>query len=89
MKKKIILTDEEKILLSRLYKLDRKISAYMMHHKNESMNYLLPKTDFIKKANDLYSEMDNKLIMISLERTKFTQNLVDLKKYKINIENDN
>ncbi len=77
-KDRVILNDQEKILLSRLYKLDRQIGAYMMHHKNISMNKLIPQTDFIKKANDLYRMMDKKLIDISLERTRYTQNLVDL-----------
>lgn len=77
-KDRVILNDQEKILLSRLYKLDRQIGAYMMHHKNISMNKLIPQTDFIKKANDLYKMMDKKLIDISLERTRYTQNLVDL-----------
>lgn len=75
------LNDEEKILLSRLYKLDRKINAFMIHHKNESMNKIIPQTDFIKKTHELYSMMSYKLIKISLERTKFTQNLVDIKRY--------
>ena len=77
-KDRVILNDQEKILLSRLYKLDRQIGAYMMHHKNISMNKLIPQTDFIKKANGLYRMMDKKLIDISLERTRYTQNLVDL-----------
>ncbi len=77
-KNRVILNDQEKILLSRLYKLDRQIGAYMMHHKNISMNKLIPQTDFIKKANDLYRMMDKKLIDISLERTRYTHNLVDL-----------
>ena len=74
------LNDQEKILLSRIYKLDRQISAFMMHHKEMSMNKLLPKTDFIKKANELYSLMDRKLIEISLKETKHTQNLASLDK---------
>ena len=77
-KDRVILKKQKKILLSRLYKLDRQIGAYMMHHKNISMNKLIPQTDFIKKANDLYRMMDKKLIDISLERTRYTQNLVDL-----------
>lgn len=78
--KKEILNDNEKIMLSRIYKLDRQIGAYMMHHKKMSMNKLLPTTDFIKKANLLYNEMDKKLIEISLKQTKYTQNLVDMEK---------
>ena len=79
-KRKEILNDQERILLSRLYKLDRQINAFILHHKNMSMNKLLPKTDFIKKANMLYNEMSYKLINISLRETKYTHNLVDLKK---------
>lgn len=79
MYKKEVLTDNEKILLSRLYKLDRQIKAFMLHHKSMSMNKLLPSTDFIKKANLLYSEMSKKLINISLHETKYTHNLVDIK----------
>ena len=79
--KRIVLSDQERILLSRLYKLDRQIESFMMHHKGVSMNKLLPQTDFIKKANDLYSIMDKKLINISLERTKYTHNLVDIKQF--------
>ena len=78
--KKEILTDQEKILLSRLYKLDRQLEAFIIHHKDMSMNKMLPKTDFIKKANLLYNEMNKKLIDISLKQTKYTHNLVDIKK---------
>ena len=74
------LNDQEKIMLSRLYKLDRKIDTFMQNHSKMSMNELLPKTDFIKKANELYQIMSPKLIKISLERTKHTQNLVDIAK---------
>jgi hypothetical protein len=74
------LCDSEKIMLSRIYKLDRQIGAYMLHHKNMSMNKLLPTTDFIKKANLLYRQMSKKLIEISLKQTKYTHNLVDMKK---------
>lgn len=74
-----ILDDQEKIMLSRIYKLDRQIGAYIIHHKDMSMNKLLPKTDFIKKANMLYNEMSKKLIDISLKETKYTHNLVDMK----------
>ena len=77
-RKKEVLNDQEKILLSRIYKLDRRIGAFMMHHKNASMNKLLPQTDFIKKANDLYSIMSKKLINISLLETKYTHNIVNL-----------
>ena len=79
-KKREILSDKERILLSRIYKLDRQINAFMMHHKGISMNKLLPQTDFIKKANLLYEEMSNKLIEISLKQTKYTQNLVYIDK---------
>ena len=78
--KREILGDSEKIMLSRIYKLDRQIEAYMLHHKNMSMNKLLPTTDFIKKANLLYGQMSKKLIEISLKQTKYTHNLVDMKK---------
>ena len=74
------LTDGERILLSRIYKLDRQIEAFYTHHKGESMNKLLPKTDFIKKANELYQLMNDNLIEISLKRTKYTQKLVNLEK---------
>ena len=77
-RKKEILNDNEKILLSRIYKLDKQIKAFMIHHKDESMNKLLPKTDFIKKANDLYNKMSKKLIEISLKQTKYTHNLVNI-----------
>lgn len=76
--KKGLLGDSEKIMLSRIYKLDRQIGAYMMHHKNISMNKLLPTTDFIKKAYLLYNEMEKKLIEISLKQTKYTQKIVDM-----------
>ena len=74
------LSDEERILLSRLYKLDRQIETYQNNHKNESMNKLLPKTDFILKVNTLYQMMSFSLIEISMKRTKYTNNLVDIKK---------
>ena len=74
------LTDKEKILLSRIYKLDRQIDTFMRNHQSFSMNKLLPQTDFIKKANNLYQEMNENIIKISLKKTKYTQNLVDLKK---------
>ena len=48
-KNTIILTDEEKILLSRIYKLDKKIATFMRNHANESMNKLIFQTDFVKK----------------------------------------
>ena len=48
------LNDQEKILLSRIYKLDKQIETYIKNHKNEDMNKLIPKTDFIKKSNELY-----------------------------------
>lgn len=76
--KKEILTDQEKILLSRLYKLDRQLEAFIIHHKDMSMNKLIPKTDFIKKAYALYQEMNSKLIMISQKQTKHIHRLVDL-----------
>ena len=76
--RKEILNDEEKKLLSRIYKLDRQIGSFIIHHKNMSMNKLLPQTDFIKKLNLLYNEMSKKLINISLKETKYTHNLVDL-----------
>ncbi len=79
-RKREILSDQEKILLSRIYKLDRQIGAFVIHHKNMSMNKLLPQTDFIKKANILYNEMNLKLINISLKETKYTHNLVDMQK---------
>ena len=83
-RKREILSDQEKILLSRIYKLDRQIGSFIIHHKNMSMNKLLPQTDFIKKANNLYNEMSIKLINISLKETKYTHNLVDLKKILAN-----
>ena len=75
------LPDNDKILLSRIYKLDRQIETYMNNHQNMSMNHLLPKTNFIKKANIIYQEMNEPLIKISLKKTKYTQNLVDINKY--------
>ena len=75
------LSDKEKILLSRVYKLDRQIDTFMKNHQNMSMNKLLPQTDFIKKAHLLYQEMDNKLIKISLNKTKHLQNLVNINEY--------
>ena len=80
MYRRQILNDNEKILLSRIYKLDRQKGAFVIHHKDMSMNKMLPKTDFIKKANLLYNEMSKKLIDISLKQTKYTHNLVDIKK---------
>ena len=77
-RKKEILSDNEKILLSRIYKLDRQIKAFVIHHKDESMNKLLPQTDFIKKASELYNQMSKKLIDISLRETKYTHNIVNL-----------
>lgn len=77
-----ILSDKERILLSRIYKLDFQIGKYMKSHKDKSMNELLPKTDFIKKANELYNEASLEVINISLERTRFTQNLVNINKIK-------
>ena len=76
-----VLPDKDRILLSRIYKLDRQIETYMKNHENMSMNKLLPKTDFIKKANNLYQEMNENIIKISLKKTKYTQNLVDINKY--------
>lgn len=75
------LSDNERILLSRLYKLDKKIGNFMEHHPNESMNKLIPKTDFIVKCNQIYNLMSKDLIKISLQRTKYTDKLVDIKKY--------
>ena len=72
------LPDKDRILLSRIYKIDRQIETYMNNHQNISMNKLLPKTDFIKKINNLYSEMSSDLIKISLKKTKYTQNLVNI-----------
>ena len=76
-----VLPDKDRILLSRIYKLDRQIETYMKNHEDMSMNKLLPKTDFIKKANNLYKEMNENIIKISLKKTKYTQNLVDINKY--------
>ena len=76
-----VLPDKDRILLSRIYKLDRQIETYMKNHEDMSMNKLLPKTDFIKKANNLYQEMNENIIKISLKKTKYTQNLVDINKY--------
>lgn len=76
-----VLPDKDRILLSRIYKLDRQIETYMKNHENMSMNKLLPKTDFIKKANNLYQEMNEDIIKISLKKTKYAQNLVDINKY--------
>ncbi len=82
MKEKVVLSSKERILLSRIYKLDRQINTFMMNHRDKSMNELIPQTDFIKKAYDLYSQMNQELIDISLKKTKYTQNLVDLRKFK-------
>ena len=76
-----VLPDKDRILLSRIYKLDRQIETYMKNHEDMSMNKLLPKTYFIKKANNLYQEMNENIIKISLKKTKYTQNLVDINKY--------
>ena len=76
-----VIPDKDRILLSRIYKLDRQIETYMKNHEDMSMNKLLPKTDFIKKANNLYQEMNENIIKISLKKTKYTQNLVDINKY--------
>lgn len=76
-----VLPDKDRILLSRIYKLDRQIETYMKNHEDMSMNKLLPKTDFIKKANNLYQEMNENIIKISLKKTKYTQNLVDINRY--------
>ena len=76
-----VLPDKDRILLSRIYKLDRQIETYMKNHEDMSMNKLLPKTDFIKKANNLYQEMNENIIKISLNKTKYTQNLVDINRY--------
>ncbi len=76
-----VLPDKDRILLSRIYKLDRQIETYMKNHEDMSMNKLLPTTDFIKKANNLYQEMNENIIKISLKKTKYTQNLVDINKY--------
>ena len=76
-----VLPDKDRILLSRIYKLDRQIETYMKNHEDMSMNKLLPKTEFIKKANNLYQEMNENIIKISLKKTKYTQNLVDINKY--------
>ena len=76
-----VLPDKDRILLSRIYKLDRQIETYMKTHEDMSMNKLLAKTDFIKKANNLYQEMNENIIKISLKKTKYTQNLVDINKY--------
>ena len=76
-----VLPDKDRILLSRIYKLDRQIETYMKNHEDMSMNKLLPKTDFIKKANNFYQEMNENIIKISLKKTKYTQNLVDINKY--------
>ena len=76
-----VLPDKDRILLSRIYKLDRQIETYMKNHEDMSMNKLLPKTDFIKKANNLYQKMNENIIKISLKKTKYTQNLVDINKY--------
>ena len=76
--KKIVLTDKEKIILSRIYKLDRQICVYVKNRPNESTNNLLAKTDFIKKANLLYKEASERVIEISKKNTKYTHNLVKL-----------
>ena len=76
--KKVILTDQEKIILKRIYKLDHQIEVYIQNRSNESTNKLLAKTDFIKRANDLYKEASKRVIDISIKRTKYTHNLVNL-----------
>lgn len=82
---KNILSSNEKILLSRLYKLDYQIGKYMLHNKDKSMNEMIPKTDFIKKAQLIYKEMNTNLIDISLKRTKYVQNLVNIDDYRKNV----
>ena len=82
MKEKVVLSSKERILLSRIYKLDRQINTFMMNHHDKSMNELIPQTDFIKKAYDLYGQMNRELIDISLKKTKYTQNLVDFRNFK-------
>ncbi len=76
--KKIILTDKEKIILSRIYKLDRQIDTYIKNRPMESTNKLLEKTDFIKKANELYKEASKRIVEISKKNTKYTHNLVNI-----------
>lgn len=78
-RKKEFLSDRERILLSRIYKLDRQIDTYIKNHPNMKTIEIMSKTDFIKRANLLYEEMDQKLIEISLKQTKYTNNLVDMK----------
>ena len=46
-----VLPDKDRILLSRIYKLDRQIETYMKNHEDMSMNKLLPKTDWDKNGN--------------------------------------
>lgn len=70
------LNDQEKILLSRIYKLDKQIETYIKNHKNEDMNKLIPKTDFIKKSNELYKLMNDKIKEIAFENTKYIKNLI-------------
>lgn len=79
-RKRKILSDKERILLSRIYKLDRQIDTYIKNHPKMKTVEILSKTDFIKRANLLYEEMDQKLIEISLKQTKYTNNLVDMNK---------
>ena len=76
----IILTDQEKIILSRIYKLDKKMGTFIKNHSNESMNKLIPKTDFIKNTNELYLQATKRVIEISLKNTKYIQNLCDVNK---------
>ena len=77
-RKKEILSDKERLLLSRIYKLDRQIDTYMKNHPKMKTLEIMAKTDFIRRANLLYDEMDKKLIEISLKETKYTNNLVDM-----------
>ena len=77
---KVILADKEKILLSRIYKLDRQITVYLKNRPNESTNKLLEKTDFIKKANELYKEATPRVRDISSENTKYVYHLANIDK---------
>ena len=78
--RRITLTDKEKILLSRIYKLDRQIMVYLRNRPNESTNKLLEKTDFIKKANELYKEATTNVKEISNENTKYVYHLANIDK---------
>ena len=78
--KRITLTDQEKILLSRIYKLDRQIMVYLKNRPNESTNELLAKTDFIKKANELYKGASLKVKEISSENTRYVYRLINIDK---------